>query len=420
MQCAWPPPWLVHPRRPPHLTSAETAVAVAADIRTSCGDTKASKTMRGGAGRFRCLYPISTMRQSLARQGNERERVCATEAWSSASSRSLVHVGNQDVHDVADEDDSAIASAFLTLGHVLAAIGAEYDPPIGLNDIRVIRHAFNTGEALGLRVPEDLTEDKVRECTRFQGLSPRQFPAEPERHWVVLVADGQRRSRLCGACENHDEITAERTAEIRFFDLHRSDFLKPLVSRLVVQWDTPRVWHRRAASAARMPVLEIADRDQVPLPGFDKVLLTFQELSEMVSDRRYADWQVVLSQVQGIYLITDSSNGKQYVGKADGAERILQRWRAYAQDGHGGNHALKELAKLSIGAGGGKTNHPRHFNFSILRVFGPGTSLSEVDDAESHYKRAGADGSRVWPQPKLRIAYTDIPRLTPHLSAIWV
>lgn len=297
-------------------------------------------------------------------------------------------VGSQGVNHASDEVKPLVTSAFLTLGHVLTAIGAEHKPPIGLNDIRLIRHSFNTGEKLGLRGPEDLTEDKVREYTRLQGISPRQFPAEPERYWLVLVADGQRRSRLWGAFENHGEITAERTAEARFFDLHPSDLLKPLVNRLVVEWDTPRVWHRRAASAAGMPVLEIADRDQVPFPGFDQVLLTFHDLGEMVSDHRYADWQVALSQVQGIYLITDSSNGKQYVGKADGAERILQRWRSYAQDGHGGNRALKELAKISIGAGGGKTDHARHFRFSILRVFGPSTSPSEVDDAESHYKRA--------------------------------
>ena len=297
-------------------------------------------------------------------------------------------MGIQRVNHAYDEDNAHVTRAFLTLGHVLAAIGAEHDPPIGLDDMRVIRHSFNTGEELSLRGPEDLTEDKVRQYTRSQGASPRQFPAEPERFWVVLVADGQRRSRLWGVFENHGEITAERTAEIRFFDLHRSDFLKSLANRLVVEWDTPRVWHRRAARVADMPVLEIADRDQVPFPGFDKVLLTFHELGEMVSDRRYADWQVALSQVQGVYLITDSSNGRQYVGKAAGAERILQRWKSYAQDGHGGNHALKELATISIGAGGSKTDHARHFRFSILRVFGPSTSPSEVDDAESHYKRA--------------------------------
>ncbi len=123
-------------------------------------------------------------------------------------------------------------------------------------------------------------------------------------------------------------------------------------------------------------------------PGFDNVVLTIHELGEMVTDHRYGDWRGALSEVQGIYLITDSSNGKQYVGKADGTERILGRWRTYASDGHGGNRALREIAQDSIGAGGAKTEHARHFVFSLLRVFGPSTSSSEVDAAESHYKKA--------------------------------
>jgi hypothetical protein len=279
-------------------------------------------------------------------------------------------------------------NAFLTLGHVLTAIGAEHHPPIALDDIRVIRHSFNTGEDGSLRGPEDLSEERIREYTRCQDNSARRFPTEPERYWVVLIADGQRRSRLWGTFENHGEVAAERTEALRYFDLRPTDFLKPLTNRLVVEWDVPRTWHRRAANAANMPVLEIADRDRVSFPGFDNVRLTFHELREMVTDHRYEHWRGALSEVQGIYLITDSSNGKQYVGKADGTERILGRWRTYASDGHGGNRALRELAQDSIGAGGTKTDHARHFVFSLLRVFGPSTSSSEVDAAESHYKKA--------------------------------
>jgi hypothetical protein len=206
----------------------------------------------------------------------------------------------------------------------------------------------------------------------------------------VLIADGQRRSRLYATFENRGEVVAERTGTHRYWDLRPSSFLAPLVNRLVVEWGNPRIWHRRATTAANLPVLEIADRDKIPFPGFDRVLLTHHELGEMVSDHRYADWRVALSEVQGIYLITDSSNGKQYVGKADGAERILGRWTSYANDGHGSNVALRELAFTSIGTDGAKvrTDHARHFLFSILRVFGPSTSSTEVDAAESHYKRA--------------------------------
>ena len=297
---------------------------------------------------------------------------------------------DQDPRDSPDGEERTAThtTAFLTFGHVLTAIGTEHDPPITLDDIRVIRHSFNTGEETGLRGPEDLTEDRIRKYTRFQGVSPRQFPTQPERYWVVLIADGQRRSRLWGTFENFGEVASERTADLRYFDLRRAEFLEPLTNRLVVDWDVPRVWHRRAAKAATMPVLEIADRDKQPFPGFDNVVLTFRELGEMVADHRYVDWRTALSQVQGIYLITDSSNGKQYVGKADGTERILGRWKTYASDGHGGNRALRELSKASIGAGGTKTDHARHFVFSILRVFGPSTSSSEVDAAESYYKKA--------------------------------
>ncbi|ADU00379.1 GIY-YIG nuclease family protein [Mycolicibacterium gilvum] len=296
------------------------------------------------------------------------------------------------VDEAADLDpEVALApSAFLTLGHVLTGIGAEQVPPIGLEEIHLIRHSFKTGDLNGLQGPEDLTEERVREYTRSQGISTRRFPADPARYWVVLIADGRRRSRLYGTFENFGEVVAERTSTHRFWDLRPCSFLAPLVGRLVVECGNPRTWHRRAASAAHLPVLEIADRDKVPFPGFDRVLLTHHELGEMITDHRYADWRVALSEVQGIYLITDSSNGKQYVGKADGAERILGRWMDYARDGHGGNLALRELAFASVGDEGAKakTDHARHFVFSILRVFGPSTSSSEVDAAEAHYKRA--------------------------------
>ena len=202
--------------------------------------------------------------------------------------------------EVADLDPGAGATpgAFLTLGHVIEGIGAEQIPPIRLEDVHLIRHSFKTGDLGGLRGPEDLTEERVREYTRSQGISARQFPADPPRYWVILIADGQRRSRLYGTFENYGEVIEERTATYRFFDLRPSSFLAPLVGRLVVEWGNPRTWHRRASSAAHLPVLEIADRDKVPFPGFDRVLLTHHELGEMISDHRYADWRVALSEVQ--------------------------------------------------------------------------------------------------------------------------
>lgn len=316
---------------------------------------------------------------------NSRGNVCAVAYGVPVSELSTTAV---DLSPEASVPASPPAGRSLTLGHLLTGMGGEHDPVIGLENVLLIRHAFRPGDHGSLQGPEDLSEEKVLAYTREQGLLPRQFPADPPRYWVILVADGQRRSRLWGVFENGGEVAAERTETARFFDLKRSEFLGPLNDRLVVDWNSPRNWQRRAASAANLPVLEIADRDKVPFPGFDGVLLTYHQLCEMIDDHRYVDWRAALKEVQGIYLITDSTNGKQYVGKADGAERILARWTSYARDGHGGNVALRELAYDSTAGEITKTGHARNFVFSLLRVFGPSTPSSEVDRAESHYKEA--------------------------------
>ena len=117
------------------------------------------------------------------------------------------------------------------------------------------------------------------------------------------------------------------------------------------------------------------------VPGFDHVRVTHNRLRNVVGDSRYKSWQNALKLVQAVYLIADTTTGKQYVGKADGGQRLFGRWSQYAHDGHGGNKRLRELISLD-------PDHARRFQFSILRVFGPSVPQSVVDEAEEYYKRA--------------------------------
>lgn len=128
-------------------------------------------------------------------------------------------------------------------------------------------------------------------------------------------------------------------------------------------------------------LIEIADPEAVPFPGFDHVLATHDVLRDIVEDSRYTSCQTALKSVQGIYLIADRRTGQLHVGKADGGERIFGRWTTYARDGHGGNKELRALSDLD-------PTHSRDFQYSILRVFGPSVPTPEVDAAEEHYKRA--------------------------------
>lgn len=242
----------------------------------------------------------------------------------------------------------------------------------------LVRHTFTLD---GLAGPEGLTDEAVWEYTRRQTIGSK-FPASPPRYWLVFVADGKRRSRLFGAYENFGEVLGERTPQSRYYALQSSSLLASLRRRLVVQWPNDTInWVKPASSGSRLPVVEVADPVPVPFPGFDRMLITLDELQQVIESPRYRSWREVLASVQGVDLITDPEDGRQYVGKADGTERILGRWTAYAQSGHGGNVGLRQLLQ----------EHPERaarLQFSILRVFGPDTPRTDVDASEEHYKRA--------------------------------
>ena len=56
-------------------------------------------------------------------------------------------------------------------------------------------------------------------------------------------------------------------------------------------------------------------------PGFEDIDLSFEELETLVRNSR-PDWQAALSSIKGIYLISDISTGKRYIGSAYGDQGI--------------------------------------------------------------------------------------------------
>jgi hypothetical protein len=117
-----------------------------------------------------------------------------------------------------------------------------------------------------------------------------------------------------------------------------------------------------------------------PFPGFLDVHITFDLLKEIINNNE-STWQSALSSVKGIYLISDKSNGKLYVGSAKGEYAFWQRWSTYIENGHGGNKLLKALiAKNGI-------RHCENFTFSILEICNINTMDNEIQEKESFWKR---------------------------------
>lgn len=261
----------------------------------------------------------------------------------------------------------------LSLGDLFQATG------LAPEDVQVIRHTLKPD---GLKTRADAIGPDLLPYVRSQAIRNSKLPAVPPRIWLNFLATTGRRARFITAHENHGEVLAERTDVLRFFNLQPSPVFAALADRLVIEWTKDTVnWAKTGDQATTMTVVEISDPSSVPFPGFDSLLIGFDELQAVINDDRYAQWQTALRSVQGIYLIADTSTGRLYVGKADGAERFYGRWSEYARNGHGGNVALRELAAADA-------RHRQHFQFSILQVFSPSAPAAQVDAAEVHFKRA--------------------------------
>jgi hypothetical protein len=92
-------------------------------------------------------------------------------------------------------------------------------------------------------------------------------------------------------------------------------------------------------------------------PGYEKANISWEVMNRVL---KKSSWKSALQNQKGVYLITDSSTGKMYIGSAYGKDMLLGRWDAYLRNGHGGNVDLKELELKYI---------KENFRYSILDIF---------------------------------------------------
>lgn len=168
--------------------------------------------------------------------------------------------------------------------------------------------------------------------------------------------------------------------ENAYFDLTPVDALREYEGRLIIDWgNSTRMWHQKGTT--EKPVVAIqADRKKV-FSGFESLILTYDELKEIVENPTVYDaWHVALSSVNAIYLIVDRETGKQYVGSAYGKGGLLGRWCCYVDSLHGNNKLMKALICAY-------PQRYQHFQFSILQILPKTVTDDEVIRIETMYKR---------------------------------
>lgn len=114
-------------------------------------------------------------------------------------------------------------------------------------------------------------------------------------------------------------------------------------------------------------------------PGYNSVLITHGELKIIIS-QSISSWHSALSNVKGVYLISDAKTGKLYVGSAMGEGGFWQRWAGYATNGHGGNKELRAILDAN------NSGHQEHFRYSFLEITDSHATDDYIISRESYWK----------------------------------
>ena len=211
-----------------------------------------------------------------------------------------------------------------------------------------------------------------------------------ERPFVVALIKLSERDRwLFGGCHRVTGPCERRTApangkEYFHYPLDEIEAATGLTGRLVASFTRPgRQSYLNAETwADQITLAEVYPRRLSigEFPGFRSVDLSFDEL-RLVVGQGLESWRSTLSNVAGVYLISDDVSGRLYVGSASGAGGIWQRWTQYTETGHGGNVELRALVN------GGGLDRAKPFRFSILEIADIHTGEADVIARECHWKR---------------------------------
>ena len=140
-------------------------------------------------------------------------------------------------------------------------------------------------------------------------------------------------------------------------------WLEPIIDELEVEQILPSIF------------------DGVEFPGYDKVRLSYQQLSVIIKNNK-SDWIAAFKNQKAVYLITDTKSGKHYVGSAYGENgMLLQRWISYVDNGHGGNKLLKEVVKEN-----GFDYIKQNFQYAILENYNAHVDKRIILERESWWK----------------------------------
>lgn len=202
------------------------------------------------------------------------------------------------------------------------------------------------------------------------------------KYMVVFLGEKGTKARFLGVYEIIGKSPSTISPDDEILELSHISEFTPLEEKIIIEWGKNTVcWSQYFDQIKDVIRIEegMSKLDGTPIfRDYYSVVLNYHQLSQVLIDN---EWEKVLKAVNCIYLITDKSNGKMYVGSTYGKERIFGRWSEYAKTGHGNNVELKELIDID------PQYHVQNFQWSILETLSSNITENEAVERECLWKR---------------------------------
>lgn len=255
----------------------------------------------------------------------------------------------------------------------------------GINpkEVKLIRHALSHKKC-----KKYYDEGKIKEYTQHQ----RKGFSDGYKYWMVFISDGGELARLEGfykvlnEAPDIPENKPEGSLDIEQFDgkasiftIEKLDTFNDYEGKMIIEWGkSARSWAQKGTT--EKPIVAIQAKNLKIFEGFEKLILSFDELKEIVEGAKvHENWHTALSSVYAVYLITDTEGGMQYIGSAYGKNGLLGRWSEYVKTKHGNNKKIIKLLEEY-------PNRYRKFQYSVLQILPKNLSEEEVVDVEKLWK----------------------------------
>jgi len=216
---------------------------------------------------------------------------------------------------------------------------------------------------------------------KFQGWQENQTKRNFDcDHVLSLIGLGQSRWLFVGIYDILGRGVHPNNPDHHLYTTQLRPNLDELMGRVIVEHIRTRQSYIWLKPEIKLPILEIRGRKMTvgEFPGYNAVLISHAIL-RVITQQVVPSWHAAMKNIKGVYLITDTSTGKQYVGKASGDVGIWQRWCSYADYGHGGNVKLKALLNEK------GPEHMGHFQYSILEIADTHASDNDILARESYW-----------------------------------